>query len=403
MISLTPNIASAFRSLRGSALRSALTALGVATGVASVVLLIALGEGVQQDVGRELDRIGTNLVVVLPGKLEANQTPNLMSLIALTTLTERDARDLSRLPGIAECMPLMILAGSVERGGRSYPIPVVACTSTAPALRPIKVVEGRFFRPDEGNQRVCVLAHEPRRQVFGSEPALGRTLSVRGVSYRVIGVLGPDPPSLISAGSFSFFSVIYTPMEAARAAFGDIQVNRIFIKTDPRADPEPVLASLRRTLLRNHEGREDFGVLTQEQLLGAVFRVSAIVTALLAGISAISLAVAGLGVMNIMLVVVTERTREIGIRKTVGARWRDVFLQFLTEAVVLCLVGGVVGVGLAAALCAVVAARTPLQPVITGTAIAMAFGVCLVVGVLFGVAPALRAARQSPIEALRWE
>jgi putative ABC transport system permease protein len=221
------------------------------------------------------------------------------------------------------------------------------------------------------------------------------------VDYRVIGVFRKEEESLFSTQSFG--NIVYVPLKAARKAYKAGQINRIVAVIDYKVDPIPVRDAIKRTLLANHKGREDFGVVTQPQLMKAIFRVFNIVQALLVGISAISLIVAGIGIMNIMLVTVTERTREIGVRKTVGARRVDIFQQFLTEAVMLSFVGGLVGTLIATVICHFVAVYSPLKPVITAGAVLLAFGVCFAVGIVFGVAPAMRAARQDPIQALRWE
>jgi len=181
------------------------------------------------------------------------------------------------------------------------------------------------------------------------------------------------------------------------------QINRIVIQTNPKIAPELAIDEISVTLQKSHEGRDDFGVLTQKQILRTIYRLIAMATSLLTGISAISLVVAGIGIMNIMLVTVSERTHEIGIRKAVGARKRDIFLHFLMEALVISMLGGTAGVATAAGLCVLVQKYSPLHPLVTPGVIAMAFGVCVTVGVVFGTLPALRAARMDPIAALRHE
>lgn len=401
MANLRENLTSALRTIRENWLRSALTMLGIIIGVGSVVLLVAIGQGVKEDVTKQIESLGTNVAVIVPGKLERSGQPNFMATLGISTLTQRDLRSLQALPGINLIAPLMFVGGMVERNGKEESALVVASTPAIYAMRPYPMEEGRFFGPEQAHDRVCVLAHDPKERIFGNTPALGKTVRVRGIDFTVAGVLAREDESLFGQGFYS--NLIYLPIEIARDAFKAGQINRFFLQTDYKLKPGVVVDAVRRIMMSNHNGKEDFGILTEKQLLSAIYKVFNIVTALLAGISAISLVVAGIGIMNIMLVTVTERTREIGIRKTVGARRADIFVQFLTEAVVLAFTGGVIGTLLAASICSVVGRYSSLKPLLTVGAIAMAFGVCFLVGIVFGVAPAMRAARQDPIDALRYE
>ena len=402
---LAENTTSALRALRENWLRSALTILGIVIGVGSVVLLVAIGQGVKADITSQMETLGTNVLFILPGKLDPMGQPNIMATLGISTLTEKDVADLRRVPGVMRSLPLMFVFGTVERVeknvGQAFSAIVLASTADLYEIRRHPLVEGTFFTPAMERQNVCVLANIPKRQMFGGQSALGRKVRIRGVDFSVVGVLEPEQESLFGMGFFS--NSIYIPIEAAKKAFQGGQINRILIETDFTVPPKPVLGGIRATLLANHGGSEDFALLTQEQLLGAIFRVFNIATALVAAISGISLIVAGIGIMNIMMVTVTERTREIGIRKATGATQRDVFAQFLTEAVILATAGGVVGTILAALVCMGIGRYSALNPLVTPGAVFMAFGVCFAVGIIFGVAPAMRAARMDPIEALRHE
>ncbi|MBM3496307.1 MAG: FtsX-like permease family protein [Armatimonadetes bacterium] len=393
-------VGSAIRAMRESRLRAWLSVLGVVIGVASVVLLVSIGVGVRVDITRQVDSLGTNVAFVVPGKLDETGRPDGMSFLGISTLTLDDVAALSAAPGVVAAIPLTFVFGSVQAGNVSHSAVVLAADGRIADMRKEKIAEGRFYTVAEDDQRVCVIGHELRSDIFGSGPALGKEIEARGVRLRVIGVLAPEEPSAFSQMSFS--RVTYIPWRAAGEAFPGAQINRIIVQTDYRTDPDLIVKDLRSAMLTNHEA-EDFGILTYKQLLSAIFRVFGIVTALVVGISAISLVVAGIGIMNIMLVTVTERTREIGVRMTVGARRRDVFMQFLAESVGLSVLGGVLGVAIAYAGTAILRATTVLTPIVTPGVLGLALGVCIAVGVLFGTAPATRASRLSPIDALRYE
>jgi putative ABC transport system permease protein len=396
------NLMSGLRALRENGVRSALTVLGITIGVGSVVLLLAIGIGVKQDVTRQVDSLGANVMFVVPGKLDKSGQPNPMSTLGISTLTESDVAALGRVPGITLSLPVSFVFGTVDRGKTSTSALVFGAPPAISQWRPTPMLEGRFFTEAERAARLCVLSYDQKEELFGSGPAVGQTVTVRDVPFKVIGVTRKEEDSLF--GQFSFANIAYVPYQAVREAYpGGGQINRIFLKIDYRSRPAALKEAVERTLRTSHGGKEDFGVLTPLQLQSAVNKLFNIVSSLVIGIGAVSLVVAGIGIMNIMLVTVTERTREIGVRKTVGARRADIFAQFLVEAVLMCLLGGVAGTALAWAICIAVARYTPLKATVTPGVVALAFGVCLLVGLVFGVAPAMRAARQDPIQALRWE
>ncbi len=401
MSTIRENLHSALRAIRENLLRSSLTMIGIIIGVGSVVLLMGIGAGVKKDVTKQIDDLGTNTVIIVPGKLDASGQPNPMSTLGISTLTDFDVTSLSTVNGIKQAIPLMFVFGTVEHAKESYSALVFATNTGIFDIRPSPLVEGRLFNRSELNSAVCVLANAPKEQIFGKGSAVGKSIRVQGHDFKIVGVLEKEDQSLF--GQFSFVNVIYIPLPAARKMLQGGQLNRILLQTDYTKAPQPTLDKVKATVLKNHQGHEDFGIVTPTQLLGAIFKLFDIVQAMVLGIGAISLVVAGVGIMNIMLVTVTERTREIGIRKTVGARKIDIFMQFLTEALALCLTGGMLGTFLAMGICKVVAYFSPLKPVVTIPAIILAFGVCLLVGLIFGVTPAMRAAQQDPITALRHE
>jgi putative ABC transport system permease protein len=398
------NLHAAATSLWQNRLRTVLTILGILIGVASVVVVIAIGQGARYEVTREIESLGAHLVVVVPGKVQGGMGMSPMSSIGLSTITPADVAALKRHPDVVVAAPLMFLAGGVRRGEKwaSISIPV-ATTPEFMQVRRLKMAEGRFLAAEDADRSVCVIGDTLRQELFAGRPALGNTIAVNQMIFRVIGVVAPRAQSDSLFGGNELDAIIYMPIGTVQRLAESRQIHRILAQINARDDPDAIVSRVRQTLLQAHGGVEDFSVLTAREILAMFHKVMNLLTAMLVGISSIALLVGGIGIMNIMLVSVTERTREIGIRKTVGARQRDIFGQFLTEAVALSLVGGALGLGLAIIACALAPRFTPLQPRITPGAVAIALGVCIGLGLIFGVTPAVRAARRDPIEALRHE
>ena len=396
------NITNAFQSLTSSWLRTSLTTLGMIIGVGSVALLISIGLGVQKDVTEQIQALGANLVFVVPGKLDKNSAPNTLALLGVSTLTENDVAQLRNLKSIDRVAPFIFVGGTVDRGSTPHSAFVIATTSDWFQMRPRPLAEGRVFTAEEQEKNVCVLAQKQREEIFGDRQAIGESIVVQGVPFEVIGVLKEEPASTLF-GDNGFENMIFLPAAAAEASVPKTQINRILIQTNPGVSPDDTLDEISNTLKKTHDGHEDFGVLTQRQLLGTIYRLMSIVTSLVAGISAISLVVAGIGIMNIMLVTVTERTHEIGIRKAVGARKVDIFLHFLVEALVISFLGGLTGLAAAVGAGKIVQWYSPIKPLLESNVVMLSLGICVAVGLIFGTAPALRAARLNPIDSLRRE
>ena len=402
MRGVTENIANAFKSLASSWLRTTLTTLGMIIGVGSVALLVSIGLGVQKDVTEQIQALGANLIFVVPGKLEKDSTPNTLALLGVSTLTERDVQALRALKSVDRVAPFIFVGGTVDQDSKPHSAFVIATTPDWFQMRPRPLADGKLFTSADKDEQFCVLAERQRKAIFGERQAVGETILVQNVPFKVAGVLKEEEGSALF-GDSGFENMIFLPAAVVEEKIPHTQINRILIQTDPKVSPDLALDEISETIRKVHNGHEDFGVLTQRQLLGTIYRLMSIVTSLVAGISAISLVVAGIGIMNIMLVTVTERTHEIGIRKAVGAKKRDIFVHFLVEALVISFLGGLTGLASAIGIGEIVSRYSPLKPLLNGRVVLLSLGICVVVGLIFGTAPALRASRLSPIDSLRRE
>lgn len=384
----------------GSPVRTLLMTLAMAIGVAAVVVLTALGDGARRYVVDQFSSIGTNLVIVLPGR---SQTGGFSPASAVSTtprdLTVDDARTLLRLNAVARVAPLAVGLSEVAQAGRLRETMVLGTTADYLAVRRMALGQGRFLPDDEWTRgsAVVVLGAKLATELFGAAPPLGQTVRVGGRRLRVIGVLAPAGQSL----GMNSDEVALVPVALAQAMFDSNTLFRILIEARSRdaipAAKRQVIAQLKQ----RHDGEEDVTVITQDAVLATFDRVLLALTAGVAGIAAISLAVAGILVMNVMLVSVTQRTGEIGLLKALGARAATIRAVFLTEAALLSLAGAVVGYAVGQGGAFVIRLLYPQFPAWPPTwAVVAALGTALVTGILFGVLPARRAAALEPVAAL---
>jgi putative ABC transport system permease protein len=391
--------AEAFRvaldALRANRLRSILTMLGVIIGVAAVVILVAIGSGAKAEVEKQVEGLGSNLILVVPGSLEIGSAPS-ASRLELT-----DVELLGRAVGDASAVATTVQSGELVRVGDKEVFTTINGTNeTVVNVFDRPIARGRYVSAADVDtrRRVAVLGSSSARKLFGDVDPIGRQITIAGVRFRIIG-------TFVDVGST--FGVdrnaeIHVPVTSAQRLFGVDRIDALAVKA-PTIDSIPAIQKRILDALAEKYPGDKFSAVTQTQILGTIGQILGLLTLVLAAIAAISLLVGGVGVSNIMLVSVRERTREIGLRKALGARQRDILVQFLIEAVLLTSIGGLIGIALGEGASLAAAALSPLPAEISWWSPLLAFGVSAGVGIFFGVAPARRAGRLDPVVALRTE
>ena len=387
----------AVTALRANRLRSLLTMLGVIIGVAAVVMLVAIGTGAKQYVEAQVQGLGSNLLLVVPGELSFGSAPT------TSRLTLDDVEEIGRIAGDRNRVAATVTSGETLRAGNNEVFATVQGTNeTVPQVFVRPVARGEFLRKSDVDtrRRVVVLGASAADRLFGDREAVGRQLTIAGVRFRVIGELERTGSNSLAGADPDL--TVYIPITAAQRLFGTDRVDGLAVKAPDLATIDQLGERIVADLEERYPG-ERFSAVTQEQILGVVGRILSLLTLVLAAIAGISLLVGGVGITNIMLVSVRERTREIGLRKAVGARQRDVLVQFLLEAVLLTTIGGVLGIVIGVGVSWLAGRLSPLPTAVAWWSILLAFGVSVAVGVFFGVAPARRAGKLDPVVALRSE
>ncbi len=385
----------AIDALRANRLRSMLTMLGVIIGVAAVVVLVAIGTGTKQQIERQVEGLGSNLLIVLPGQVSLGSAPS----VSRMDLDDVDA--VAKIVGDRNRVAVTVASGETVAAGTVDTFATInGVIETTPQVFVRSLARGTYLsRSDVDTQRrVAVLGWSVAKTLFGDRDAVGQQITIAGVRFRVIGVFTQLGQSL----GVDRDNEVHVPITTAQRLLGTNRVDGIAIKAPNRAEIDDLSGRIIAELAHRHPGTE-FSAVTQEQILGVLGDILGVLTGVLAAIAGISLLVGGVGVSNIMLVSVRERTKEIGLRKAVGARPRDIGVQFLLEAVLLTTLGGCAGMALGIGAALVVAALSPVPAAITWWSLALAFGVSAAVGIIFGVVPAQRAGRVDPVVALRTE
>jgi len=391
----------AWESVASHAMRSELTALGIVIGVASVILLTSLGEGTRRSIASEFSQFGTNTIAIHRGK---TMTSGMPGSVGGTTrrLTLEDAEALKRVPGIEQVVPVAFGSARVEAGERGRSVVVYGVTSEVPAVWKFRVRQGRFLPPGDPRRApaVAVLGPRVKREIFGDTNALGEHVRIGGRRYLVIGVMEAKGLML----GFDMDDTAYIPVASAQSLFNTDELLEIDVLFSHAVGASRAKSGIREALIRRHGGEEDFTVTTQTEMLDVLNRVMSVITLAVGGIGAISLFVGSIGILTMMWIAVGERTSEIGLIKAIGGTGRQIGTLFLVEASLLSVAGGVAGVAAGMGVGRVIGWLVPSISLHTTPAFVLAaLGVSLAVGITAGVAPARRAARLDPLEALRTE
>jgi len=397
----------ALRALVANPLRAVLTTLGIIIGVAAVIATVSIGTGAAVSIQRQITSLGTNLLTVFPGR---QQTPFGISagVGSIQSLKSENAEAIAALPGVEAVTAELSRSAQIVAGTQNDNVRVQGVMPSFPAVRNWPATQGSFFTDEDmrSRARVAVIGATVAKTFFADTDPVGQTVRINRVPFTVVGVMqtkgaGPGPTG-------DQDNAVFVPLTTAqRRLFGTTSVGTISIKVREADQMSAVMEEVRGLLREAHDLRDaaadDFTIRNQADLVQTFQSTMRTITMLLSGVAGISLLVGGIGIMNIMLVSVTERIREIGIRKAVGGTRRDILLQFLVEAVMLSSVGGALGIAVGALAARSISAVAGWSTIVTIQSVLLASGVAASVGIFFGLYPAQRAASLDPITALRHE
>jgi putative ABC transport system permease protein len=403
----------AWRAIIANTTRSILTALGVIIGVAAVIALTSLGSGATSGITKQFEGLGTNLLTVSSGQASNERGPSIVRTTTQQTITIGDVEALRNLgENVAGVAPTVQSTAQAKFDATNMNVTIIGTWPDYETVRNSSVERGAWFTNIEviARKRVAVIGFEVGTDLFGNIDPLGKQFKIGGISFTVIGVLpdkGSNPLSSPNTQVFVPLTTYQQRLGKQSDTSGETTVQSVSVAAKNKNVLDELEGQIADVLSMRHKKSEpadyDFSVANQADALSSVNQITMILNLFLGGVAGISLLVGGIGIMNIMLVSVTERTREIGIRKALGAKPRDILSQFLVEAFVLSVGGGLIGVILGMALAFAVGAVTNITPIIGLSSIALAFGFSAAVGIFFGYYPALQAAKLDPVESLRYE
>ena len=393
-----------YAALSANKVRSGLTILGIVIGISSVIAMVSIGQGAKLSIQTSIEGLGANLLTILPGVVQPGRGIVSSGRGSAQTLRNEDLETLKQIEGIAAISPEVSRRFQVSApSGNNTNTTITGVTSEYLFVKNLSIANGTFLNDSHERSiaRVAVLGNTVARDLFGEAEPIGKSIRINKTNFRVIGIL-------TSKGGIGFSGpddMIFVPLSSMQKILSGVDyLTTISVSVKDKDRMNEIRDSITNALVQKHRVSEpDFSVISQEDILGALSQVVNTFTIFLASIAGISLVVGGIGIMNMMLTTVTERTREIGLRKAIGAKNRDINLQFLAEAIILTFIGGFVGIILGWLISSAVTFLGILQTKVSLSSILLAFGVSATIGILFGYYPARRAAKLNPIEALRYE
>lgn len=377
--------------------------MGIIIGISSVVTVVSLGEGLKHQITGQLKDLGPGVVSVRPGKIVSNSNNlNLLALFNTSTLTPADVKIIGQLPPVQASVPIDFVTSSASsEGGELDNVFVAGTTPQLAELLHQQVNFGEFITADNQDQNIAVIGADIAQKMFHEVNPVGSTIQIGGQDFIIHGIFKRSPNSFLSATQSDFNSSIFIPFQPALdLAKGRANIMQILVKSKDSNLVQPTIDAVNAYLLKAH-GQQDFTVLTQKDLLNLAGNLVDTATGFIGAIAGISLLVGGIGIMDIMLVSVSERMREIGIRKAIGATNQQILMQFLTEGLALTIGGGIIGITLSLLINQLLRLYTSWKPIISVPVLILAVVVSVIVGLIFSIAPALKAARKDPITALR--